>query len=96
MVVLDSDHTHSHVLRELVLYSPLVKNGSYIVVCDTAIEDVPSSYLPPNLRWGKGNNPKTAVQEFLKHNKRFRLDREIADRLLITASRSGYLKCVKD
>lgn len=95
MVILDSLHTHEHVLRELQLYSPLVTKGSYLIVFDTVIEDLPED-LWPDRPWGKGNNPKTAVWEFLKTNDRFIIDKEIESKLLITAAPEGYLKCIKD
>ena len=95
MVILDSSHTHDHVLLELKLYSPLVSKNSYLVVLDTAIEDVPADYFPDR-PWGKGNNPKTAVWEFLRGNDRFEIDRDIEAKLLITVAPDGYLKCVKD
>lgn len=95
MVVLDSNHTHEHVLTELKLYSPLVTKGSYLVVFDTVIEDMPEDFFSDR-PWGKGNNPKTAVAEFLKSTDRFVIDKEIEDKLLITVAPGGYLKCVKD
>ena len=95
LVVLDSNHTHDHVLRELELYSPLVAQGSYIVVCDTLIEDMPEGSFPDR-PWDRGNNPKTAVRAFLKTNKRFAVDREIENKLLITVAPEGWLKCVED
>lgn len=95
LVVLDSLHTHAHALRELELYSPLVKAGSYLVVFDTIIEDLPDDFYPDR-PWGKGNNPKTAVWEFLKTNDRFEIDHSIDGKLLITVAPDGYLKCIKD
>lgn len=95
MVFLDSNHTHEHVLSELEFYSPLVTKGSYLVVFDTGIEDMPEGTFPER-PWGKGNNPKTAVWEFLKRNDRFEIDRELEARLLYTVAPDGYLKCVKD
>lgn len=95
MVFLDSNHTHEHVLRELELYSPLVTKGSYLVAFDTGIEDMPEGTYADR-PWGKGNNPKTAVWEFLKRNDRFEIDRELESRLLYTVAPDGYLKCVKD
>jgi len=95
LVSLDSNHTHDHVLRELELYSPLVKAGSYLVVFDTTIEDQPEDFQHGG-RWDKRNNPKTAVREFLKTNDRFVVDRAVEDKLLITVSREGYLRCVRD
>jgi cephalosporin hydroxylase len=94
LVVLDSMHTHDHVLRELELYSPLVTEDSYLVVFDTVIEDMPDD-LFPDRPWSKGNNPKTAVWEFLKTNNRFIVDKEIENKLLITVAPDGYLKCTK-
>jgi cephalosporin hydroxylase len=93
-VILDSNHTHEHVLRELELYSMLVTKGSYLVVLDTLIEDMPDDSFPDR-PWGKGNNPKTAVWEFLKTNNRFVIDKDIENKLLITVAPDGYLKCIK-
>lgn len=95
MVFLDSNHTHDHVLRELELYSPLVTKDSYLVVFDTGIEDMQEGAYPDR-PWGKGNNPKTAVWEFLKYNDRFEIDRDLEARLLYTVAPDGYLRCVKD
>jgi cephalosporin hydroxylase len=95
MVMLDSNHTHEHVLKELQLYSKLVTKGSYLVVFDTAIEDLPDDLIEDR-PWRKGNNPKTAVREFLKTNKRFVIDKNIESKLLITVAPDGYLKCIKD
>jgi len=95
LVCLDSMHTHDHVLKELELYSPLVTKGSYLVVFDTIIEDMPTGFFFDR-PWGKGNNPKTAVWEFLRNNKRFEIEKMIENKLLITVSPDGYLKCVKN
>jgi cephalosporin hydroxylase len=94
MVVLDSNHTHDHVLNELRLYSPLVSVGSYVVVFDTIVEDMPTDFFP-NRPWGRGNNPRTAVREFLKENDRFKIDNDIGGKLLITVAQDGFLKCIK-
>ena len=95
LVLLDSSHTHDHVLKEMELYSPLVTKGSYLVVFDTVVEDMPDE-LSADRPWGKGNNPKTAVWEFMKTNDRFEIDKEIENKLLITVAPDGYLKCIKD
>ncbi|OLE13262.1 MAG: cephalosporin hydroxylase [Cyanobacteria bacterium 13_1_40CM_2_61_4] len=95
LVILDSHHTHEHVLKELELYSPLVKNGSYVVVFDTVIETMPEGAFPDR-PWCRGNNPRTAVWEFLKRNDRFEVDRALEDKFLITVAPGGYLKCIKD
>lgn len=94
LVCLDSLHTHDHVLRELEAYSPLVTRGSYCVVFDTIVEDLPDEYSSDR-PWGKGNNPKTAVWKFLEGNDRFVIDKEIENKLLITVCPEGYLKCVQ-
>jgi cephalosporin hydroxylase len=95
MVILDSNHTHEHVLEELNLYSHLVTKDSYLVAFDTIVEDMPDDFFPDR-PWGKGNNPKTAVWEFLKKNNRFEIDKELESKLLITVAPDGYLKCIKD
>ncbi len=95
LVVLDSNHTHDHVFRELNLYSPLVARESYIVVFDTIIEDLPGNFFPDR-PWGRGNNPKTAVWKFLRTNDRFSIDKDISNKLMITVAPDGYLKCIKD
>jgi cephalosporin hydroxylase len=95
LVILDSNHTHDHVLRELQLYSPFVKAGSYLVVMDTVVDDMPSDFFPDR-PWGSNNNPKTAVLEFLRTSDRFEVDAEYDNKLLITVAPSGYLKCIKD
>jgi len=94
LVVLDSNHTHEHVLGELRLYSPLVTVGSYCVVFDTVIEDLEGVEFTDR-PWGKGNNPKTAVAEFLRSNDDFVVDSSIDEKLLISAAPGGYLKRIK-
>lgn len=96
MVFLDSNHTHSHVLSELKFYAPLVSLDSYCVVWDTSIEDVTDDGIICEKGWGKGNNPKTAVYEFLNsiEGKYFEIDK-ISDRLLITAANDGFLKRIR-
>lgn len=93
MVCLDSNHTHDHVLRELELYAPFVTVGSYCVVFDTIVEDMPrGAYDRP---WDVGNNPKTAVWEYLKTNDSFEIDHSIDNKLLISVAPEGYLKRVR-
>ncbi len=93
LLFLDSFHTHDHVLQELEMYSPFVKKGGYIVVFDTLIEFMPKGSFQDR-PWGKGNNPHTAVKKFLKQNKRFKIDKEIEKKLLITSCPDGFLKCI--
>jgi cephalosporin hydroxylase len=95
MVVLDSNHTHDHVLAELHAYAPLVTRDSYLVVFDTVVEDMPDEFFPDR-PWRKGNSPKSAVHQFLKGNDGFEIDREIDRRLLITVSPDGFLRRVRD
>lgn len=95
MVILDSNHTHDHVLGELKAYAPLVTKGSYLVVFDTLLEYMPDDLIQDR-PWGKGNNPMTAVDEFLATSDRFEIDDEIDAKLLISVAPRGYLKCVKD
>lgn len=94
MVILDSNHTHDHVFEELRIYSSFVTKGCYLVVMDTAIEDMPEGYFPDR-PWGKGDNPKTAVHAFIKETDRFEIDASIHNKLLITVAPDGYLKCIK-
>lgn len=103
MVFLDSNHTHEHVLAEMNAYAPLVSIGSYCVVWDTGVEDLPENFIT-NRPWGKGNNPKTAVFEFLRQQERhenlsmdgqalhFEIDKVIEHKLTITAAPDGFLK----
>ena len=91
LVCLDSNHTEQHVLAELKAYAPLTSVGSYCVVFDTIIEDLPKEMFPDRA-WGPGNNPKTAVREFLKKHPDFEIDKSIQTKLLITVAPDGYLK----
>jgi cephalosporin hydroxylase len=90
LVCLDSNHTHAHVLAELEAYAPLTSVGSYCVVFDTVVEDVPAD-MYPDRPWGPGDNPKTAVREYLKTHKEFEIDRSIQHKLVITVAPDGYL-----
>lgn len=94
LVALDSNHTHDHVLAELRLYSPLVTAGSYLVVFDTIVEDMPEDFFPDR-PWSVGNNPKTAVRAFLAETDRFEVDVELERKLLISVAPEGYLRCVR-
>jgi cephalosporin hydroxylase len=94
MVVLDSNHTHEHVLEELRLYSPMVSKGSYCIVFDTVIEDLPENTYSDR-PWGIGNNPKTAVNQFLNGNDSFEIDKNIENKLLVTVAPGGYLKRIR-
>ena len=92
LVVLDSNHAYDHVLRELELYSRFVQPGSYLVVLDTIVDDMPESFS--NGRpWGPGHGPRRAVKEFLRGNERFSVDPEYNDKLLISVAPDVFLRC---
>lgn len=91
LVCLDSNHTHDHVLAELEAYAPLVTKDSYCVVFDTIVEDLPAGSFPDR-PWGKGDNPKTAVWEYLTTHPEFEIDKQFENKLLITVAPDGYLK----
>ncbi len=94
IVSLDSNHTHDHVLAELEGYSPLVTVGSYCVVFDTIVEDMPAEIFSDR-PWGPGNSPKTAVRQFVKAHPGFTIDKQIDQKLMISVAPGGYLKRVK-
>ena len=91
MVCLDSNHTHEHVLEELELYSPMTTPGNYCLVFDTIVEDLPADMFPDR-PWGPGNNPKTAVWEFLEKHPEFFIDENTQKKLLLTVAPDGFLK----
>lgn len=105
MIFLDSNHTHDHVLEELEHYAPLTSKGSYCVVWDTGVEDLPDD-MCADRPWGKGNNPKTAVWEYMKRLSDegrtaadggeliFNYDKTIENKIMITASADGFLRRV--
>lgn len=105
LMILDSNHTHDHVLAELEAYAPLVSPGSYCIVFDTVVEDLPDAMFPDR-PWGKGNNPKTATWEYLRRLKEegrvaadgnplaFEIDSALENKLLITVAPDGYLRRV--
>ncbi|KUI06095.1 cephalosporin hydroxylase family protein [Mycobacterium sp. IS-3022] len=93
LVCLDSNHTHEHVLAELEAYAPLTSVGSYCVAFDTYVDDLPANTFPDR-PWGPGDNPKTAVREFLKTHPEFEIDKSIQHKLAITVAPDGYLRRV--
>lgn len=94
LVCLDSNHTHEHVLAELEAYAPLTSVDSYCVVFDTIVEDLPAEMFPDR-PWGPGNNPKTAVWEYLKSHSEFEVDKSFQNKLLITVAPDGFLKRIR-
>ena len=95
MVVLDSDHSRSHVLNECRAYGPMVTQGCYLVVADTLVGHVEEKDAPTNRSklWFKGNDPLSATNDYLKENDRFEIDDEINGKLVLSSSPGGYLKC---
>ncbi len=91
LVCLDSNHTHDHVLAELEAYAPLTGVGSYCVVFDTLIDDMPETMFR-HRPWGKGNNPKTAVRAWLPSHPEFEIDASLPHKLLITTAPDGFLR----
>jgi cephalosporin hydroxylase len=90
-VCLDSNHTHDHVLSELNAYADLVTVGSYCIVFDTAVADLPADSFPDR-PWGIGDNPKTAVHEWLKTHPQFCIDKNIDNKLMISVAPDGYIR----
>ena len=94
LVILDSDHTESNVLKELEFYKDYISKNSYFIVCDTIL-----NFIEPNSKrkrpWNRDNNPYTALNKFLNKNKCFQIDREINSRLLLSCNFFGYIKRVK-
>ena len=95
MICLDSNHTHENVYNELKLYAPLTTIGSYCIVFDTVVDDMPIDWDWGIRSWGVGNNPKTAVRAFLKENDNFKIDKSIDNKLLISVAPDGYLKRIR-
>jgi len=95
LVILDSNHTYAHVRKELELYSELVQKGSFVVVFDTVINDLPAE-TNGSRPWGPDNNPMGAVFDFLETNDRFQINEKIQNKLLFTVAKNGYLECIKD
>lgn len=92
LVILDSNHTHEHVLNELNLYSKLVKKGSYLIVLDSVIEFIKTRHNDSKKKFKKGNSPFTALKLFLKKNNKFKIDTDFENKALITSAPSGFLK----
>jgi len=90
LVCLDSNHTHDHVLAELQAYAPMVTPGSYCIVFDTLIEDMPADAYPDR-PWGPGDNPKSAVHAWLPDNPEFEIDKQIDHKLLVSVAPDGFL-----
>lgn len=94
LVFLDSMHTHDHVIGELDAYCRLVSVGSYCVVFDTFVEDMPKAFFQDR-PWDSGNNPKTAVREWLARNSNFEVDASYQNRLMVTVAPEGFLRRIQ-
>lgn len=94
MVILDSYHTHEHVIKELRAYSQFVQKGQYLICGDTIVEYIPPQVHRPR-EWGPGNNPATAVKQFLSETDRFIIDQDIDNKLLLSCHPGGYLQAIK-
>jgi cephalosporin hydroxylase len=92
IVILDSNHSHKHVLKELEMYSQLIKKNGYIIVQDTNIEFIKKKHINKGRDFGPGNSPYTAVQKFIKQNSEFQIDKLYENKALITCSIGGFLK----
>ena len=95
LVILDSNHSEHHVLNELSIYSKIVSKGSYLIVLDTTIEYIDNNLNIKKNLFMRGNNPLTAVKKFLKKNKKFRIDKNLHEKSLVSNAYSGFLKKVK-
>lgn len=93
LVMLDSNHTHDHVLEELRAYAPLTTPGSWCIVFDTLLEDMPAEFCTGR-PWAPGNSPKTAVHAYVREDARFRIDASIHQKLQLTVAPDGYLRRV--
>lgn len=91
LVFLDSNHTHEHVLAELDAYAPLVTPGSYCVVFDTFVEDMPRGFFADR-PWDVGNNPRTAIAAWLPEHPDYVVDRSWDSKLMVTAAAGGFIR----
>ena len=91
LVILDSNHTDEHVLKELNLYGSLVSQNSYCIVFDTIIEKMDDAFSKDR-PWSKKNSPKSAIEKFLKTNESFEIDNSVDDRLILSMAPGGFLK----
>jgi cephalosporin hydroxylase len=91
ILVLDSNHTHEHVYKELGGYKDLIRVGGYIVLPDTVIESFPKGYYSTSRPWDVGNNPMTALSQFLNENPNFSIDEARSTKAAITESPKGYV-----
>ena len=94
LVMLDSNHTESHVLEELTLYSSLISKNSYCIVFDTIVEKMDPEFSK-NRPWNKKNSPQSAINKFLKRNDNFIVDKTIDNKIILSMAPGGFLKKIK-
>lgn len=88
MVVLDSNHTHEHVLSELEIYSKFVTKDCFLLVLDTVIDDL---NIDPDRPWGPGSSPKSGVKEYmLKISGDFINEQSYENRALLSVAPNSY------
>jgi hypothetical protein len=95
MVILDSLHSHAHVYKELRSYAPMTTLGSYCILPDTFIEFFPKGYYSETRPWDVGNNPHSAMKQYISETDNFEIDHARTDKAMITETIDGYLKRVK-
>lgn len=91
MVILDSNHSHDHVLNELVHYASIVSPNNFLLACDTIVRDIPA-VAHRDRQWGIHGNPHTAVEEFLATHSDFARDPAVNARLVTSFHPGGYLR----
>ena len=95
LIILDSMHTHKHVLNELNIYYKFIKKNGYLIVLDSLIEFINKKHNDPKKKFKKGNSPYTAIVEFLKKNSNFKSDPYFENKALITSAPYGFLRKIK-
>ncbi len=91
MVLLDSNHTHAHVYEELKIWESFVTSGQYLVISDTIVEEIPEQ-THRSRSWGHGDNPMTALNQFLSENNKFTRENDYNHKAICSFTRNGYLK----
>lgn len=97
MIILDSNHTKEHVLKECNMYANLVTKNSYLIVADTIVGYLDNKQIPKkrSIILKKGNEPASAVKDFLKINNKYKIDKNLNGKLIFSSNFNGYLKKVR-
>jgi len=97
MIILDSNHTKEHVLKECNMYENLVSKNSYLIVADTIVGYLDNKQIPKkrSIILKKGNEPASAVKDFLKINNKYKIDKNLNGKLIFSSNFNGYLKKVR-